>query len=359
MNLLPDQDTMYAAIVNRDTSLDGVFVVGVRTTGVFCRPGCGARKPRRENVEFFRGPHEALHAGYRPCKRCRPMEHGSNEPAWVRTVLDLAERHSGQRLTSRDVRAAGVDPSRAARYFKSRYGLTVQGYHRARRMGSALQAVRAGATVTKAAMAAGFASESGFRDAFSAVFASTPATAVSESCDVVRVVWMESPLGPLLAGATDDGVCLLEFVDRRALESQIGVLRRRFKAAIVPGAHPVLTQLAHELEAYFRGRSMTFSVPLSTRGTPFQRQVWDALIRIPAGQTRSYARIAGQIGRPTALRAVARANGDNRMAILIPCHRVIGSDGSLTGYGGGIWRKKWLLDHERQHTGDATLFGKR
>ncbi len=163
--------------------------------------------------------------------------------------------------------------------------------------------------------------------------------------------WLDTPLGPMLAVAGDEGLALLEFVDRRALTTQIAVLRRRFGRTVVPEStarpHAILERLAAELGDYFAGRLTRFTLPLLTPGTPFQEQVWAELRAIAPGQTRSYAQIARAIGRPSATRAVARANGDNRVAIIIPCHRVIGADGSLTGYGGGLWRKQRLLELER------------
>lgn len=168
----------------------------------------------------------------------------------------------------------------------------------------------------------------------------------ASTMEVITVDWIESPVGPLLAGAVGEGVCLLEFVDRRAIKRQIETMKRRFKAGAAPGQHRHLATLRRELSAYFAGGLRRFTVPLAVRGTEFQVKVWEALRRIPHGQTRSYATVAGEVGRPSAVRAVARANGDNRIAIIIPCHRVIGSDGSLTGYGGGLWRKERLLEIE-------------
>jgi AraC family transcriptional regulator of adaptative response/methylated-DNA-[protein]-cysteine methyltransferase len=158
---------------------------------------------------------------------------------------------------------------------------------------------------------------------------------------------LESPLGPLLAGAGDDGVCLLEFTDRRMLEHNFETMRRLFGCPVVPGTHPLLDQLREELADYFGGKRLSFSVPLAARGTPFQEKVWQSLRGIPFGETISYDELARRIGQPTAQRAVARANGMNRICVLIPCHRVIGKDGTLTGYGGGLWRKRLLLELEK------------
>lgn len=346
---------MYRAIVDRDTGCDGLFVVGVKTTGIFCRPGCGARKPLRRNVEFFPGAAEALHAGYRACLRCRPMDNGHTPPAWVSEVFELAERHAGQRLTAGDLRAAGIEPARAARYFKKHYGMTFQAYHRARRLGRALAHLRGGSTVMKAGLAGGYDSGSGFRDAFVEVFGVAPSRAAAARA--LRARTLETPMGPMLAVASDDGLVMLEFVDRRGLQTQLDTLRRRVQGVVAPGTNQHLQHVEREIEAYFAGTLETFAVPLDAPGTPFQQRVWSALLQIPRGQTRSYAQIARQIGSPTAVRAVARANGDNRIAIIIPCHRVIGSDGSLTGYAGGLDRKRWLLDHEGALAGQA-LFGR-
>lgn len=191
----------------------------------------------------------------------------------------------------------------------------------------------------------GFESSSGFREAFGKLFGTAPSKSGEVHCLLSK--WIESPLGAILALADDDGLYVFDWVDRRGLEREIIRLRARTKFVIVPGSHAVLDQATREINEYFAGQRTAFTLPLAHRGTDFQRRVWDALLEIPAGETRSYAEIARIIGKPNAVRAVARANGDNYRGIIIPCHRVIGSDGSLTGYGGGLARKQWLLDHER------------
>lgn len=344
---LPQRDEMYRALVTRDATYDGAFFAAIKTTGIFCRPGCGARKPRPDNVEFFQTASHALHAGYRPCLRCRPLNHTLETPAWVDRLLKLADK-TDQRLRAADLRAASIDPVRAARYFRRHFGMTFQAYHRARRVGQAMKHVRGGSEVTAEAISSGFDSESGFRSAFTKLFGAAPTKLDQSNAQILHARWLSTPLGPMLAVASDRELCLLEFIDRRAIESQLQTLRRRFSAAlIIPGNNDLLDRLATQLDEYFAATRKTFDVPLASPGTPFQQSVWTALRSIPAGQTRSYADIAREIRRPTAVRAVARSNGDNRIAILIPCHRVIGSDGSPTGYAGGIWRKEWLLNHER------------
>jgi AraC family transcriptional regulator, regulatory protein of adaptative response / methylated-DNA-[protein]-cysteine methyltransferase len=341
---MPPAARMYRALAERDRSFDGAFVAAVRTTGVFCRPGCGARTPRRENVEFFGDAGEAIRAGFRPCRRCRPLELAGSPPPWVERALRLVER-SDRRVDSSALRAEGIDPTRAARWFKEHYGMTFQGYQRARRVGDALLPLSAGEPVGSVALSAGFESESGFREAFEKLFGAPPTRAARES-GAVRVQWVPSPVGPLLLAAHEAALCLLEFADRRSLAAQIETLKRRVGRPISPGANPLLEQAKRELAEYFAGERKRFDVPLDAPGTPFEERVWAALREIPYGSTASYADVARSIGSPTAVRAVARANGRNRLAIVIPCHRVIGSDGSLTGYGGGLWRKKALLDLE-------------
>jgi len=336
-------------MVERDASFEGAFIVGVRTTGIFCRPGCTARLPRRENVEFFAGVSEALHAGYRPCKRCRPLEPAGAAPAWVVQLLGIVESEPTRRIAADDLRRIGINPATASRYFKAKYGMTFQAYVRSRRVGVAMKTLREGKSVSSATARSGYRSESGMREAFTRLFGAPPTRAASgEKKSPLVAKWLTTPIGAMLSVVSDDGLCLLEFVDRRAIETQIAVLRRRFETYVVPGEHPMLARVEREARQYFEGKSAVIDVPLAVKGTEFQERVWEALREIPPGETKSYARIASEIGQKSAVRAVARANGDNRLAIVIPCHRVIGSDGSLTGYGGGIWRKKWLLDHERK-----------
>jgi AraC family transcriptional regulator of adaptative response/methylated-DNA-[protein]-cysteine methyltransferase len=335
---------MESAFRRRDASYDGVFYLGVRTTGIFCRPSCPARKPLARNVSYFASVKDALFAGFRPCKRCRPLESLGAHPAWAARLIARLEREPERRIRDRDLRAAGVEPERARRFFQRRYGMTFHAFARGYRLRRAFAELKQGTDLDEVAMSHGFASHSGFRDAFGRLLGRAPGQ--SEAIDCVTVSWLESPVGPLVAGATDGGVCLLEFSDRRMLEAQLESVRRRF-GPVLPGTHSLLDQLRAELGEYFAGRRREFTVPLVYPGTPFQVKVWNALRAIPYGETRSYEQLAWSVGRPGAQRAVGNANGLNRLAILIPCHRVISKDGTLGGYGGGMWRKQLLLDLER------------
>jgi AraC family transcriptional regulator of adaptative response/methylated-DNA-[protein]-cysteine methyltransferase len=345
MSALPSIHEMGKAVAQRDASYDGIFFVGVRTTGVFCRPSCSARTPLPRNRQYFGSARAALFAGYKPCKRCRPLETSGRPPDWVRQLLGAVERDPAGRLRAADLRAMAIDPARARRYFRKCYGMTFVAFCRGRRMANALRQIRHGVNLDDVALGNGYESHSGFREAFARTFGRSPGR--SRDADCLRAGWVESPLGPLLTAANEAGICLLEFTDRRMLEAQFDTLRKRFGCAIVPGNHRHTDQLREELARYFAGTLREFSVPLVYPGSPFQSQVWSQLLRIPYGQTRSYEDLARAVGTPAACRAVGRANGQNRIAILIPCHRVVNKDGHLGGYGGGLWRKQFLFDLER------------
>jgi AraC family transcriptional regulator of adaptative response/methylated-DNA-[protein]-cysteine methyltransferase len=342
---------MYRALLGRDTAFEGIFYAAVKTTGIFCRPTCPAKKPRPENVEYFASAQEALGVGYRPCSRCRPMDKEKALPDLVRRLCEEVERSPAKKISDSELRALGVDPSTARRQFQRYYGMTFHAYHRARRMGLALDEVRSGERVISAQVNNGFESASGFWEAFKRVFAVPASQAERINCLHARRI--ETPLGAMLALADQDGLHLLEFADRRGLESEITSLRARAGCAIVPGNNPNLDRIDKELKDYFDGTAVRFTVPVIMAGSPFERSVWSSLQTIPPGETWSYSQLAQRVGRPAAVRAVGRANGRNCLALVIPCHRVIRSDGSLCGYAGGIWRKQWLLEHERQVVGRA------
>ena len=345
---LPARPEMERAYQQSDPSYDGIFYLGVRTTGIFCRPSCSARKPKPENVEFFAQPKDALFAGYRPCLRCKPLE-GDQAPDWVSPLLHRIERQPDTRVREQDLRDMGIDPARVRRYFLTRYGLTFQAYCRARRLTRAFERIRDGEALDDAVFETGYESHSGFREAFQKAFGQPPGRSTDAHC--IRLAWIETPLGPMIAGATDAGVCLLEFTDRRMLEQQLKTLQRRFKAALAPADHPYLAQLKTELDEYFGGTRKEFAVPIDAPGTPFEERVWRELCQIPYGETRSYADIAHAVASPGAVRAVGRANGMNRIAIVVPCHRVVNKSGELGGYGGGLWRKRRLLHIEGNRAG--------
>ena len=343
---LPSRTEMEQAFFASDAAYDGIFVTGVRTTGIFCRPSCRARKPLPVNIEFFGTVREALFAGYRPCLRCRPM-FADTTPEWLTPLLAAVDQDPNRRFRDADLRTFDVEPSRVRRFFLDRYGMTFHAYCRGRRLAGAIRQLRDGDALDDVALGTGWESHSGFRDAFTRTFGLPPGRVDETSC--VMTTAIETPLGPAVAGATDEGVCLLEFTDRRMLTAQLQRLGRLLGQPLIPGEHPHLKLLAEELTRYFAGSLTEFRVPLVYRGTPFEERVWKELTRIPYGETISYAQLASRIDAPGGQRAVGRANGMNRISIVIPCHRVVNADGKLGGYGGGLWRKHWLLDLERRH----------
>ncbi|MCG8440309.1 MAG: trifunctional transcriptional activator/DNA repair protein Ada/methylated-DNA--[protein]-cysteine S-methyltransferase [Caulobacterales bacterium] len=346
-----DDDTLYAALLARDPSYDGRAFVGVTSTGVFCRLTCPARKPKRENSRFFPNAAAAFEAGFRPCRRCRPLHAMADADPVVTALLDALAGAPDRRWSEHDIAAMGFDASTVRRAFKRRFGATFLQLARLWRLRRGAETLSANGKVIEAQLEAGFESASGFRAAFARVLGEPPARA--QSAARLRASWIDTPIGVMIAVADARALALLEFFDRAILPSELRRLQARAESPIGVGRTGPIEQIEAELKAYFRGEAAHFETPLAPCGGPFAQTVWRALRAIPPGETRSYARLAAAIGRPTAARAVARANAANPIAIVTPCHRVIGSDGALTGYGGGLWRKRWLLEHERALAGHA------
>lgn len=342
---LPPAAEMKKAVYSKDKSYDGIFFVAVKSTNIFCRPACPARKPKEENMVFYPSAREALFAGYRACKKCRPMELSGTHPDWVKKLLEKIDSSTEKKIRDGELRAMGVQPEKARRYFMKNYGMTFHAYQRSRRLGNALMNIREGSKIDDVIFDNGYDSHSGFRDAFSKQFGKPPGRSAGTECIVTSLY--QSRLGPMIIGATSQGVCLVEFSDRRMLEYQMRTLRKRFKAAIIPGSNNHIEQVKLELDEYFKGNLKSFKTPLVYPGTDFQVMIWENLKKIPYGKTVSYIELAKKAGFKGASRAVGTANGMNRIAIILPCHRVVNKDGRLGGYGGGLWRKQWLLELER------------
>jgi AraC family transcriptional regulator of adaptative response/methylated-DNA-[protein]-cysteine methyltransferase len=342
-----NRETMYSALINRDPSFEGIFFVGVKSTGIFCRATCNAKKPKLINTEFFNSTKEALLAGYRPCKICKPMEPVRVTPESIHKLLNMIYNNPTIRIKDYDLRQMKIEPSFVRRWFKKNHGMTFQAFQRSVRIGVAYGRLKLGDKVTDTAFDQGYESLSGFTSAFKKHYGSSPKNLSLDN--MIFVTRIQTPLGLMVAAAVKNGICLLEFADRKKLEKELSELKKLFNAEIVPGTSKYFDLLNDELKNYFEGNLKAFSVPIVFEGTNFQKQVWKLLRTIPYGSTRSYKQQADLINSPQAVRAVARANGDNRISIIIPCHRVIGSDGSLTGYGGGIWRKQYLLDLEKKN----------
>lgn len=343
---LPDADTLYAALLARNASFDGQVFVCVASTGVFCRLTCPARKPKRENCTFFPTIGECVEAGFRPCKRCHPLQAAALADPAIAALLHALDTRPDLRWSEEHVIRLGYDPSTVRRSFRRQFGMTFLEMARQRRLREGFEALSVGGKVITAQHEASFDSASAFRAAFARLLGQPPSELRSDR--LLRATWIPTPLGDMIAVSSRSHLHLLEFVDRKGLPAELKKLQHTSKESIGIGSMPPSEQAAAELTEYFAARSSRFSTPLWVSTSAFVQQVWDALREIPAGETRSYSEIARQIGRPTAIRAVARANGANQIALMIPCHRVIGADGSLTGYGGGLWRKQRLIEIERQ-----------
>ena len=347
----PDEsaaDPRWNAVLARDAARDGEFVFAVSSTGVYCRPSCAARRPRRQNVRFFGRPEEAEHAGYRACLRCRPKAfHGNTESNSAKAICRFIEQHLDEPVTlDRLGKEFGQSPFHLQRRFKAVLGITPREYADSCRLRLLKRNLQAGDSVTRAMYDAGYGSSSRLYEKTASQLGMTPdkyrrgaiAATIRYSCT-------NSPLGRMLIAATDRGICSIQFArtDAELLEG----LKREFPFAARKqddGAlHSWVTALLHHM----RGKDLDSSLPLDIRATAFQRCVWEYLQSIPFGETKSYAQVAKAIGKPQACRAVARACATNPVAVAIPCHRVVREDGTMGGYRWGVERKKRLLQMEQ------------
>lgn len=339
----------WQAVLNRDGSLDGTFVFGVSSTGIFCRPSCPAKRPRRENVSFFNHALEAEQSGYRACLRCRPKAvDGDPQSVQVRAMCRYIEQHIEDRLTlallAKEFRRS---PFHLQRMFKSVLGVSPKAYIDAVRLRQVKQNLQAGHDVTTALYAAGYGSSSRLYERTATQLGMTPEKyrrgAVAA---VVRYTIANSPLGRMLIAATDQGICSIQFAGHDE-QLQQGLMRE-FPFATRRRDDAALAEWRVNLTRLMEGREASPSLPLDIRATAFQRRVWETLQKIPRGETRSYSAVAKKIGMPKATRAVARACATNPVAVAIPCHRVIREDGDLGGYRWGVERKEQLLAMEQQ-----------
>jgi AraC family transcriptional regulator of adaptative response/methylated-DNA-[protein]-cysteine methyltransferase len=335
-----DIEAAWAAFERRDRAWDGRVIGAVKTTGIYCKPSCPARRPKREHVEFFLDGAAALGAGYRPCLRCKPDEVGRDREAVARAVHLIQQTEEPLSLAEL-ARAVGYAPHHFQRLFTREVGVSPASYARALRTRRAADYLSKDKSVTDAIYDSGYSAPSRFyADAKERMGMTPSAWRDGGRGQAIRYVVTDSPLGPLLIAATDKGICRLTFGEDES------ALKRRFpNAEIRPDDGTIAPWVEGALKA-IRTPSEAPDVPVDVRGTAFQEAVWQELRKIPLGETRSYADIAKAVGQPGAVRAVGTANGSNPVSVLVPCHRVIRSDGSLGGYGGGIENKKKLLAAE-------------
>ncbi len=340
-------ETYYKALLERNQSFVGVFFVGVKTTSVFCIATCRARKPKFKNVEFYTSFKEALDNGYRPCKICKPTENANEAPEQVELAIKLVKENPKEKITDYQLREKNISPEVTRRWFNKNYGMTFQAYQRMYRINNAYQELKKGKNATHTAFDTGYESLSGFGYTFKKIIGKSPQKSTDKS--IILISRLTTPLGPMFVCATENGICLLDFVDRRMLETEFKDLQKLLNAKILIGENEHIKLAKKEISEYFDGKRKTFDVKLETPGTDFQKSVWNCLKEMDYGKTTTYQQQAEKINNPKAVRAVASANGFNRVSIIIPCHRVIGKNGKMMGYGGGIERKRWLIEHERNN----------
>ena len=334
-------EARWACAIAKDRRFDGAFVTCVKTTGIYCRPSCPARPPKRENVEFRATPAQAEAAGYRACLRCRPDAVSRDEAAVSVAIAAIRDAEETPRLEALAV-LTGYSPAHFQRVFKRAVGLSPAGFARALKLARAGEALSEEDSVTQAIYAAGFSAPSRFYAASEGRLGMTASAWVNGGAGV-DIHWAIVPttLGPMLVAATAKGVCRLSFDEDEA------ALSARFPRATLVAGGADFAELFAQIVAAVEAPGDSRHIPLDVRGTAFQEAVWDELRRIPPGETRSYSEIAAAVGRPNAVRAAGSANGANNVAVLIPCHRVIRGDGSIGGYAYGLERKRMLLARER------------
>lgn len=339
-----NKDELYNALLRRDKTYDGFVWVCVKTTGIYCKLSCSARKPLKQNVEFVFSCEEARNLNFRECKICHPTKPVVLHPLTTR-LIQIIDQSGNKFWRNSDLKHFDIDESSARRAFKKDLGISFIEYTRQRRLANALTHLKNGARTIDAQLEAGFNSPSGFVDAVKKNFGANPSELFERQ--FLSATWLETPIGPMLCICDHQGLHLLEFAERIGLAKELQVTIDKI-APICFQNHPYHQIVHDQIKEYFAGTRDKFDLKIAQWGTKFEKNIWRKLQEIPYAQTRSYSQIAQAIDNDKAARAVARANGANKIAIVIPCHRVIGSDGSMTGYGGQIWRKEWLLNHEKK-----------
>ena len=349
LNPVLDGDEAWRAVERRDQRFDGRFVYAVRSTRIYCRPSCPSRRPARDRVAFYSAPAAAEEAGYRACRRCHPRE-AQLAPAAVAVerARRRIEQHPDQLITLASLAAeVGMSPFHLQRTFKRLLGVSPREYQDGLRVTRFKSRLRAGDTVSRATYEAGFGSSSRVYERTNETLGMTPAAYRRGGAGLqIAYTIVDSPFGKLLVGTTDRGVCSVALGDGN--EALVRTLRADFPRAHIERSDDAHRDWVEEIVGNIGGGNLGLDVPLDMQGTVFQRQVWALLRKIPPGRTRSYSQIASELGNPRATRAVAQACASNRIAVVIPCHRVVRSDGAPGGYKWGVDRKQTLLEHERR-----------
>ena len=334
----PDKKTLHQALLDKSSKFENQVYVCSQTTGFFCRFTCSTPRDKNETYLFFENIAQCLEAGFKPCTHCRPILNLKTNNTNVDQLLKAIDNEPERRWSENDIIKLGLDPIAVRKSFKRYFGTTFLNITRQLKRHNKTENFEEPKTL--------HLSKKEFQQSILKLLGRT-----SNDLDhnaLLKIELLQSPIGPLVTICDRESLHLLEFFDRRALGTELKNIQKLAKQSIGFGRFQTTDQIEEELRNYFCGKNLKFSTPLSLAGTPFYRTVWRQLMKIEAGQTQSYLDLAIAIEKPTAVRAVARANGANQIGIIIPCHRVIGSNGTMTGYGGGIWRKQWLLEHENR-----------
>lgn len=342
---MDNSNLYYNALLRRDKSYDGKIFVCVKTTKIFCNLSCAARKPLEQNIQFVNSIAEAKAKGFRACLKCRPEDDQKSLLPITSKMIEILRQNPSKKWNGSEIKKIGIDDSTLRRAFIKDFGISFLKFAREHRLGAIVTNIENGNNIINSQLDAGFSSSSGFVDAVKKQIGTSPKNLKSQN--ILSAKWIETPIGAMLGIVGDDGLHLLEFAERKGLPTEIEATKKK-TGPICFRNHSWFEILEKELAKYFSGEFVDFTIPIVQFGTKFEKTVWEELQKVPIGQTRSYSAQAIAIGNPNAIRAVARANGANKVAILIPCHRIIGSNGAMTGYGGKIWRKEWLLKHEKK-----------
>lgn len=359
MQIIMNQaDQRWELVLARSGSADGKFVYAVKSTGIFCRPTCPSRRPRREMVEFFGSPDEAQRAGYRPCRRCEPVGQ-RKQLRKIEEACRFIDANLETTLNLEKIAAhAGLSPFHFQRLFKTVLGISPRQYQQARRAGKLRESLLQSARITDAIYDAGYGSSSRVYEGRSSQLGMTPSDFRRKGKGMmISYTVTDTDLGKMLIAATERGVCSVQFGDSAA--ALLGNLKSEYSAAELNEDRNGLTDLRRKVSELLQGATLEREIPLDIQGTAFQKLVWDALQRIPRGETRTYEQVAQAIGKPKAIRAVARACASNRAALVIPCHRVIQKTGGLAGYRWGTQRKRALLENEARRRDSMTKSAQR
>ncbi len=355
------RENYWNAVVARDRAMDGVFLYAVLSTGIYCRPSCPSKRPSRENVIFFNSREAAENAGFRPCKRCKPETAGEKDAKQrvIEKVCRYIDTHPDEPVTLEALgRATGISPFHLQRTFKAVTGITPRAYADSRRLNALKSGLREGHSVTRSMYDAGYGSSSRLYERASSQLGMTPARYQKQGSGVnIHYTVAQTSIGKMLLAATERGICSIRFSDSAAVLERD--LRTEYPKAEIARADEKLGKRVATLRAMISGKAAgaegSKTLPLDIQATAFQRRVWEALQEIPRGTTKSYGKIAAELGQPNAARAVARACATNPVAVAIPCHRVVREDGSLGGYRWGMERKKRLLAVEAERASDRAF----